>query len=69
MKTITMKRHLLISRVERVHDHDTEGDNQLTKLPLLIMMEMVEMVEYHPEPLKNYAQWVGEVLQQLHNLF
>ena len=27
------------------------------------------MVEYRPEPLKNYAQWVGEVLQQLHNLF
>ena len=30
MKTITMKRHLLISRVERVYDHGTEGDNQLT---------------------------------------
>ena len=53
MKTIPMKCHLLISRVERVHDHDTEGDNQLTKLPLLIMEEMVEMVEYHPEPLKR----------------
>ena len=46
MKTITMKRHLLI----RVY---AEGDNQLTKLPLLIMEEMVEMVEYRPEPLKR----------------